>query len=799
MKGFRCTVVLALTMMLTFWGCVSSDEPPVLGDKWVTLQGTVRDYLTNAPIPGATVTLLAGTPRTASTDGNGYWSMSSVACETGVDLQIRFAAAGHAAFVGDLAVVNDLVQTCNVTLSSFIDVTGHVYASNEPADGATVLLSYNYNAGMLPYDDLGHTDPPVEVVRIEATTAADGSFTLQNVAADVVGQLIVLAFDADGDLVAEYDTYVLPGGITASEYANNNTEINIDLEGAGAAVDVVYSNISDHAIVTADENLMAILNLPVDPSRIVVDLWFHQGDTVVNGAPAGPQVWVPVALAWTLGNTQITVDPLQDLTGDGTYMLTLGQEFVGVPAGTNGANFAGWSSEFVLPSELIPTIASPTAVAVDVSYYDYVVDWENILVYDIALTPDDADYEIYSGLNVPLQWDPVAGAASYKIYAQWPGAATWVEVGEVDNPIIIDGLVEGKADLSSAGASVFDVYPDASYTTPYGVAVGGNDPFAEGYSIVLVVTALDARDQESDVTTAPTVTLADNKAPSLLREAGIDLNPVTGNDVVYDLAGPDITLVLSEPIEEDPSGAVAVTSSNALVAVTSERLGYAGTPLEGDFCLSVEASLTGMTTALTEDYVINGRFDVTIGDADQFWLGQLVSVTDATGFEVATATVQQIDTANNYLLVTVASGNLNSCLVGHTVTGLGDVRQRIERMSIVGWATGTSNNRLDTNVVGPVANMAINDVLSITYRSAAGGSSTVESRTVTAFEISVGNTTVLVLDNALTVTGTETYNLLDRDGDKIDVSGIQDRAGNAVDATADTVQIMGGNYIVTGN
>ncbi|MBV8197157.1 MAG: carboxypeptidase regulatory-like domain-containing protein [Candidatus Eremiobacteraeota bacterium] len=107
--GGRAAIAVAL-LLLAVTGCNSDALPPAAG--YTTVTGTVADATTNAPIPGAIVTI--DTVLTATTDAAGHYSIDKV--PSGI-VDYAVAAKGYATLNATANAEPGKPFTLNLTLA----------------------------------------------------------------------------------------------------------------------------------------------------------------------------------------------------------------------------------------------------------------------------------------------------------------------------------------------------------------------------------------------------------------------------------------------------------------------------------------------------------------------------------------------------------------------------------------------------------------------------------------------------------------------------------------------------------
>ena len=361
---------------------------------WVNLQGIVRDYVTNAPISGATVRLYCGQQMLATTDANGFWVIHNVPYQVNNTYQVRFSAANYGAFTSEYNISDQYVQNINVALSRLLNVSGQVYAGGQPASGASVVLTFRRNNSNYVIDDANN--PVVDTAYIIATVRTDGTFTLQGVPADAQGQLFVLAYDMDGDGVQEYNTYNY-GDFTASIYQGSTTNIVINMSLGTGNLTVAWSSVQGSGIIAPDADLQVVFSKPVISANLKFEVYYVSYDGLVNqmtpdydSDPSDEGTLVALQpIAFDSTGTIATITPREDFDplsydpiGAGTFWIVV-SEVSGMAGAVDGTHMASdWSWEFRSTTSNPVPPAAPTGLAFDTDGWDYVTDYDGFYVFD---------------------------------------------------------------------------------------------------------------------------------------------------------------------------------------------------------------------------------------------------------------------------------------------------------------------------------------------------------------------------------------------------------------------------------
>ena len=464
-----------------------------------SISGRVTDLRTGAAAAGVQVSVIAvgaadtdeeGLPTliSASTDAEGHYALADLAAGTGY--RVRFIFDGFVPRFADTFIPNaagkfpqgNAAAELNMQMAAAdATISGRIFARDGQPAAAAV-------AGI----DLRSTG--FDLV-LEAVAGADGSYSLAGLPGAPAGLAVTVAvqpFDEDGDGAADYGAR----NVATATFPETNTRLDIDLRVVADLLLLLFSNVQDGVIGTTDA-VTLVFNRPLDLASTPVAL---NDDTVGAG--------VAVVSALDAAGTTLSVEPAggTDLAVGHDYTLTVNAQ------ATNGARL-----DVILP---FLAVSDPLNLP---------------SVTGLVVQPMNVDFDT---IFFTLDWDAVAGAASYDIFAR----------DNFANPTYLRIDTSGSAPAPSETVPLpgeFDYYTDDGMQTP----------FAFGVDVDFAVVPVDASGRAGDPIAANEVQVSDNVDPIVT-----DTDQFSSLDNTFGLATVvvDIGVDFSEYIDPASAGSVAI-------------------------------------------------------------------------------------------------------------------------------------------------------------------------------------------------------------------------------------------------
>ena len=536
---------LALAIAISA-GCGDESRKRAIQDPSLpvgSISGRVTDLRTGAAATGVQVSILLvgaaqtdeeGLPTivTATTDAEGHYALADLAA--GTNYRVRFVLDGFVPRFADAFIPNaagkfpqgNAATELNMQVAAAdATISGRIFARDgQPAAAAVASIDLR-PAGF-------------DLVQ-EVVAGADGSYSfaeLPGAPAGLAVTVTVQPFDQDGDGAADYGAR----DAATATFPATNTRLDIDLRTVADALLLLFSNVDDGVIATPDA-IALVFNRPLDLSATPVALL----DDTVGAAVAA------VSTLDTAGTT-LSVEPAggTDLAAGHTYTLTVDAH------ATNGAQltvvqtFDAVTDPTTLPG-VTGLVVQPAAVDFDTNFFT-------------------------------LDWDSVAGAASYDIYARDTSA----------NPTYL--LVDTSGSAPAPGEPVtlpgeFDYYTDDGFQTP----------FAYGVDVDFAVVPVDASGSSGDPVAANEVRVSDNVAPIAWDTDQFATADNTGGltDDILDL-NVDFTEYM------DPASAAAVTMTGLGPTCVVSAFDMDPGLINGGFTITVPAG-----TDCSGPYLVTGARD----------------------------------------------------------------------------------------------------------------------------------------------------------------------------------------------
>lgn len=771
-----------------------------------TVQGFVRDYKTNAPIENVTVKLFSVGPKTTTTDEDGYWYITGVPAQstdgvgnenlvytlTGPDVD----EDGSADYLGmrgytllftlddgqsnALTSVDDwMVQTA--TVSGFVTDSATGKGVN---DATVVILDFVAAGNWQP----GQSNALVDSLSLEATTAAraeggDGYYSITSVPA------MAIAANNFGAYATGYEygrANLDDGGINLQ--FGSSAIVDFQINPLDNALGLVVASVTTATDTTTDMMIMidATGNVPAGTiakvdmngaTQLVFNLIFDQpidttrffGDTIqlhdLNGV-----VLPNMTPVWSTGNYAVTltgdIDVFDDLLTNPYELRTGGVRMIlaatggqDIGVGSLLAQFQAYNSTFVA--------ANPTpALFLDLVADTSIVGNINVNSYDASSQVNPTTAQFYTGIyeenvlnlyaltqnpladGVDIYWtdaEPVYDISDINVYVRERDPASGEVLNnwaEIINPLTFqadDRIIVRNLDIITAQ---FEFYGGVADTLRFGNALD------------IAVTVNDTLGVENAIDTTKILTLTDAQAPEIDGFVG----------AVYH----NRLITFSELMSA--TGMSISASNSALFTVSPEwdqndmtqlRINAVGT-----------ASATVSTTAADSIVAATGviTFD-TAGDADLFYVGQLLTVTYANG-DTENAIVGAIDTAPAAPTITIA-GYTDDMTQAATISVRTTNTFRSGNGPVVFAGGGVGDT--DLTFAG-ITNVAVGDTLILRNSTQLGTDLAV---TVVDFNSATGTATIAATD-------TTGYDRVLFPGDILTVTAT-DEAGNAMHSHANEI------------
>lgn len=463
--------------------------------------GRVTDALTGAPLASVVVKAQADTQVTASTDGDGVFTIRDLPLGY---FTVSFELAGYvralcSAYLDVTSTTQgNILATCDMSMARAEGkLEGFVVTPDgKPVGGLTLLADLRSTSGPNLYSgyDLVAT----------STTAADGSFAFAALPAVPRGASVVVyfpPFDLNGDGEPE------AGGFTRTFTVYPGPAAPVVVVLANNAPSVVVTNLFDNELAPG-EAMTVTWSTPLDTASAVVTLVDQTRNTEV-----------PLEKTWSSGLT-LTARPSTStpLREGSRYQLTVTARAVG----TNAAGGGTWSFNFVLrPSSINPITSQVSNLAVTA-----------------PLTP------AHSTTGFTLGFTGAAGAAGYKVYAK-------------DTQLNRDWILVSAFTGSNSG-TVYQAFTLPAQFDAYLFDGATRWPLANGNRITFAVVPFDAFGNESPLSAAATVQVQDQALPTW-----VSIGSQVG-DAVNDTSQPTRVIMpftFSEPMKPSVSPQL-VTASN---------------------------------------------------------------------------------------------------------------------------------------------------------------------------------------------------------------------------------------------
>lgn len=597
----------------------------------VTLHGVVTDAATGTPIPNAWVDITPLTDEPLITDDDGHFQLDDVPFAGTVT-----AVYGADDYVGDTRLIDIPFAPGDGLTTQLVDasialtavdpdvvvnpegtqsVSGTVYAGSEgPAVGATVHL---YNASLS--SDVMTT-----------TTGPDGGFSFTGVVDDQYTFLIrVLAFDADGDGVSDYQYEELfIGGLDHVDDEGdpmNLSNLVVVLEPTHKTIAYVNfvppltdidadSDLGDLVFGDPNGDIVMHFGAEADPATLVVSLVETVGDSIGDE--------LAVTTDWNGAGTVLTISPTAPLQVDAdpstgwelrieALLWSDGTTLVALDAGVGGAMVFAFdinSAPQLLPNPS-PSIYLANLGDEDQSVTALSCDSRVCWLFDSWAYPLDGPADTASGgaaagyvneaSGMQLVWTPIPGAESYNLYARQSLESGTDFVGwQPVEATVITGEFDAAASLSVYATGVLATGQFRWSEIGAGGEPGVGNPLAFNNSLEIAVTSVNATGVESPIDPTKTMLLTDVTSPALY-----DVDVVTPDD---DPLGDEgfsgvekwFDLRFTELMNPDVGGNWAV-QSGTIVAMDAPG---AGTWDGGDPLLGQTLSDTGRFGPATFDF-----------------------------------------------------------------------------------------------------------------------------------------------------------------------------------------------------
>ncbi|HZN92583.1 MAG TPA: carboxypeptidase regulatory-like domain-containing protein [Myxococcales bacterium] len=438
----RLAVFAALSAALVqgCTGCGQGSSFPV-----GSISGRVTSLIDGQPLRGVTVTAALKAPVT--TDDNGYYEIRDL--PAGNTYRVRFSLQSYVPRFGDGTLPDaagdypqgNAVAEVNTALSpNTAGVTGRVFLTGgNPAVGAVVGVDMRASL----FD-----------VAQQVTTDQGGNFEILGLPGSPTGipiNVVVQPYDQDGDDRADYGVVTVAG----SAFPDVTTRVDVDLRSAANALVILSTNMDDGTHRLGDA-LTVVFNRPLVRESVVITLTdTDQLRQIGTGAAFDPA-----------GST-LTITPSGGrLTLGDNYRLNITARAENSASGTFARNFREVTTTSGL-GQITGLILTPT-----------IVDWRTT--------------------TFSARWNPLAGAASYRVYVKDTGTNTAYELmtttGSTPTPAATFSL-----------PSNFDWYTGDAFQTP----------FANGVSVDFVVIPADIIGNFVDPSAATATRRADNVAPRI--------------------------------------------------------------------------------------------------------------------------------------------------------------------------------------------------------------------------------------------------------------------------------------------
>lgn len=427
-------------------------DTPFPGQIRIALEGVVTDAATGTPLADVDVSVPnAGALATATTDADGRYAITFNGYE---QLLVFFTKDGYASTRATLNTADTIRES-----PSDIVVGQVITPALFPLNGTLQVRVVGQNQANLIEGARVRIAPPADVVDANVTwegvTGENGEVTLAGIPGGVNLTVTALATDADGDGTVDYASAVQnvfsnPDAATLVNF-NVNPFVNDFL---------VFNTFDDvNAVsITADATFEFVYAGPMDTTP---------GLTTVNLTRDGTAL--ATLVEWSDDALTLTVAPRAPMVSGQEYLLTVNT----VSANGVGVNFG------------------PRAFTVDGNRVPGAV--QNVVVLS---EPDEV---AFFNPTIRLGFDPVAGATSYRVYANNSGAQ------------------RDLLRVATVAASDLDpVNPELSLTLPAQFRSVPNDTTPFGFGETLSFFVVAAIGNNEGTFPATPVTVADERCPDIV-------------------------------------------------------------------------------------------------------------------------------------------------------------------------------------------------------------------------------------------------------------------------------------------
>jgi len=822
-------IILSLfALLLILLGCGDTTQDvtlPGTTSPTGTVQGFIRDYKTNAPIEDVTVTLYAAGTKTTTTDDDGYWYLTNVQAQPTSALaanQILYtltAPVADADYLPMSGVVslytvaggqNNALATVNDWMVKTATVSGFVTdsATGSGINGATVvILDFIAAATWAP----GLSNAAVDSQALTTTTAArteggDGYYSIPTVPA------------------LEIATNNFGAYATGYEYGSPNIEASgINLQFGSSAIVDFQLNPLDNALglvvasVTTATGTTTNMLIMVDATgtaatgavpkvdmngatQLVFNLIFDQpidttsfyGDTILLADNTPTTILANLAPVWTTGNYALTLTGQIDIFDDALanpYQLRTSPTRIIYAAG--GGEPTTPTGQIAVNTPLARFIAyNSTHVATNPTPALFMEDADTALVGNVNVNLYSADSQVnptnaqnYTGMweeNVlnpyVLALQPLATGVD--IY--WTDAAPVYDVSDISVYVRERDPVSGEvlnnwAEVATGAAFQSDdrfIVPNLNITGQFAFngAIAGQLSFGNALDIAVALDNTLSVENAIDLTKL--LNLADVQAPEITGFHDFTLAAAT---VAPDYE--DGMIIFSETMS--PTATTSVTTNNSALFSMTPAWVVDATDTATRLRLNAASTASATVSTIADDAIVAGTgvitFD-TAGEADKFFVGQIVTVTYLNG-DTETTNVTAIDTDGATPTITINMAGLvltgNDFTQDATLSVSGTTLLRSGRAAAA--FAGASTTDTDITFAG-ATNVAVGDTLILRKSTDVNADLSV---TVVDYDSATGTATIASTD-------TTGYDRVIFPGDVLTVTAT-DEAGNAMHANANEI------------
>lgn len=446
----------------------------------IHVEGVVRDAITGLPLPNAQVSIpAAGERGQLQADAAGFYSV------TFEGIGDFFVFVSHDGYAGSrhraLANFGDTVPDTSLNVRAVVDVlmfplvgeVNGVIVGTGPIDAvADARVIARVEPAYVPFVD-------TTGIALQATTAADGSYSMSDLPAGVPLRLLVPAQDLDGDGRPDFATSLTPIGSLDVAPITQNIQVS--------------PFITDQVVWTTFDNVESFAVAP-DAS---FDFVFAAAMSTTPGATdirlLRSGVRVATQHQWDAEGLVLTVSPRAPLTAGQTYSLT-------IEATSQTGDVVTWGpSSFTVGGDRLP--GEVTGI---------------VLVDDPATLP-------FSSPTMTVGFDPVDDATGYRVYARNDmGQSDWLEVAERG----LTNLNPGEPEIAFGLPSAFDSLP------------GAGTPFGRGETLEIAVVALIGANEGPFPETL--LTVSDEACPTFSVSPGGTVDNTSGTEpaeLYFDISG----------------------------------------------------------------------------------------------------------------------------------------------------------------------------------------------------------------------------------------------------------------------